>query len=177
MRVIEPSQSGCILNQALLSMNTAGADSLNAPEVSCMIRHERGLRPTSYRAVLSNWLCVPWIRGRPCIVSVPARPVDWTWISYIAPNSTAQQKSYLAESGALWFTAISTFVPMSSNNPRGRQAADISAAFTGISGVVVVLRLYTRFFLIRYAGIEDYLVALAMVSDPQPNPIIEDQYK
>lgn len=48
-------------------------------------------------------------------------------------------------------------------NPRGRQAVEVSAAFTGLAGVVVLLRLYTRFFLVRCAGIEDYGVVLAMV--------------
>jgi hypothetical protein len=49
------------------------------------------------------------------------------------------------------------------NNPRGMQAIDVSAAFTGIAAITVVLRLYTRFFLVRCPGIEDYMIILAMV--------------
>ncbi|KAI8935525.1 hypothetical protein NX059_008095 [Plenodomus lindquistii] len=48
-------------------------------------------------------------------------------------------------------------------NPRGRQALDVSAAFTGIATIVVVMRLYTRFFLVRCPGVEDYCILLAML--------------
>lgn len=51
-----------------------------------------------------------------------------------------------------------------SENPRGKEAVEISAVFTGLALVVVLLRLYTRFFIIRCAGIEDAGIALAMVS-------------
>ena len=50
-----------------------------------------------------------------------------------------------------------------SDNPRGRQAVQISSVFTGLALVIVILRLYTRFFLIRCVGIEDAGIALAMV--------------
>jgi hypothetical protein len=50
-----------------------------------------------------------------------------------------------------------------SDNPRGKQAVEISAVFTGLALVIVLLRLYTRFFLIRCVGIEDVGIALAMV--------------
>jgi hypothetical protein len=56
---------------------------------------------------------------------------------------------------------------MSTDNPRGRQALDTSAAFTVIAFVVVVLRLYARFFLVRCAGLEDYGIVLAMVVYPK----------
>ena len=49
------------------------------------------------------------------------------------------------------------------NNPRGQQAIEISGAFTGLAAITVFLRLYTRFFIVRYSGVEDYFVALAMV--------------
>ncbi|KAF2247906.1 hypothetical protein BU26DRAFT_322807 [Trematosphaeria pertusa] len=49
------------------------------------------------------------------------------------------------------------------DNPRGRQAIDVSSAFTGIALITVLLRLYTRFFLVRCAGVEDYMVTLAMI--------------
>lgn len=58
---------------------------------------------------------------------------------------------------------------MSSDNPRGRRAIDVSAAFTGIAVVLVALRLYTRFFLIRCPGAEDYMITVAMVSRPLSN--------
>ncbi|KAI4938390.1 hypothetical protein J4E85_000830 [Alternaria conjuncta] len=49
-----------------------------------------------------------------------------------------------------------------SDNPRGRQAVEISSVFTGLALITVVLRLYTRFFIIRCVGIEDAGIALAM---------------
>ncbi|KAL6703682.1 hypothetical protein ACN47E_009456 [Coniothyrium glycines] len=50
------------------------------------------------------------------------------------------------------------------NNPRGTQAVAISSAFTGLSTIAVVLRLYTRFFLIKCPGLEDYMILIAMLS-------------
>ncbi|KAJ4992001.1 hypothetical protein SVAN01_02596 [Stagonosporopsis vannaccii] len=50
-----------------------------------------------------------------------------------------------------------------SDNPRGRQAFDVSVAFTVIAFVSVVLRLYTRWFIIRTPGIEDHLIIVATV--------------
>jgi hypothetical protein len=55
---------------------------------------------------------------------------------------------------------------MSPENSRGRQAIDISAAFTALACIVVALRLYARFFLVRCAGLEDYGIILAMVGTP-----------
>jgi hypothetical protein len=52
---------------------------------------------------------------------------------------------------------------MSPHAYRGDRALGVSSFFTGIAAVVVLLRLYTRFFIIRYNGIEDYLIALTMV--------------
>jgi hypothetical protein len=57
---------------------------------------------------------------------------------------------------------------MSSANPRGRQAVEISVAFTALATIIVALRLYARFFVVRCAGIEDYGIVLAMVKRP-PN--------
>ncbi|KAF2036556.1 hypothetical protein EK21DRAFT_83513 [Setomelanomma holmii] len=51
----------------------------------------------------------------------------------------------------------------SSDNPRGRQAVEVSTAFTAIAAFVVALRLYTRFFLVRCPGIEDYGIVLATI--------------
>ncbi|KAF1911324.1 hypothetical protein BDU57DRAFT_524386 [Ampelomyces quisqualis] len=48
-------------------------------------------------------------------------------------------------------------------NSRGRQAIEASASFTAIAFVVVSLRLYARFFLVRCAGLEDYFIVLAMI--------------
>ncbi|KAF2993176.1 hypothetical protein E8E13_000879 [Curvularia kusanoi] len=48
-------------------------------------------------------------------------------------------------------------------NPRGRQAVVVSTVFTVLASIVVALRLYTRFFLVRSPGIEDYGVSLAML--------------
>jgi hypothetical protein len=52
---------------------------------------------------------------------------------------------------------------MSSDNPRGRQAVEISVVFTVIAACIVALRLYARFFVVRCAGLEDYGIVLAMV--------------
>ncbi|KAG9184959.1 hypothetical protein G6011_11789 [Alternaria panax] len=49
------------------------------------------------------------------------------------------------------------------DNPRGRQAVEISTVFTGLAFIIVCLRLYTRIFLIRCVGIEDAGIALAML--------------
>jgi hypothetical protein len=49
------------------------------------------------------------------------------------------------------------------SSSRGRQAIEISTTFTVLALVIVLLRLYTRFFIVRYAGIEDYFIALAIV--------------
>ncbi|PVH95286.1 hypothetical protein DM02DRAFT_571441 [Periconia macrospinosa] len=49
------------------------------------------------------------------------------------------------------------------NNPRGQQAVQVSGAFTGIAFFVVLLRLFTRFHIVRCAGVEDYLVGLSML--------------
>lgn len=48
-------------------------------------------------------------------------------------------------------------------NPRGRQALEISSAFTALAFVVVALRLYARLHLVRCAGLEDYGIVLAMI--------------
>lgn len=50
------------------------------------------------------------------------------------------------------------------NNPRGRQAVYVTTIFTAIAALTVGLRLYTRFLIVRSAGVEDYFVLLAMVS-------------
>ena len=48
-------------------------------------------------------------------------------------------------------------------NPRGGQAVTVSTIFTALALLIVLLRLYTRFFLVRSPGIEDYGITLAMV--------------
>ncbi|KAH6633404.1 hypothetical protein C7974DRAFT_392717 [Boeremia exigua] len=47
------------------------------------------------------------------------------------------------------------------DNPRGEQAFDTSVAFSVIAFVSVVLRLYTRWFIVRAPGIEDHLILVA----------------
>ncbi|KAF1845270.1 uncharacterized protein K460DRAFT_376726 [Cucurbitaria berberidis CBS 394.84] len=49
-----------------------------------------------------------------------------------------------------------------SSNLRGQRAVNISTTFTIIAVVTVALRLYTRFFLVRFVGVEDYGIILAM---------------
>jgi hypothetical protein len=52
---------------------------------------------------------------------------------------------------------------MTLRNPRGNQAVGVSSAFTALAAFVVLLRLYTRFSLVKCAGLEDYFISLAMV--------------
>lgn len=49
------------------------------------------------------------------------------------------------------------------NNPRGRQAVILSSVFSALATSTVVLRLYTRFCVIRCSGIEDYGILIALV--------------
>ncbi|CAE6996148.1 hypothetical protein P3342_000308 [Pyrenophora teres f. teres] len=49
-----------------------------------------------------------------------------------------------------------------SGNPRGEQAVQLSSAFTALAFTIVCLRLYTRIYIIRCAGIEDFGIAVAM---------------
>ena len=49
------------------------------------------------------------------------------------------------------------------DNPRSKQAFDVSVAFTVLATLSVSLRLYTRWFIVRAPGIEDYLIAIATV--------------
>ncbi|KAF2258011.1 hypothetical protein CC78DRAFT_572798 [Lojkania enalia] len=46
---------------------------------------------------------------------------------------------------------------------RGLTATEVSGVFSGLALIVVIMRLYTRFFLIQCASVEDYFVALAML--------------
>jgi hypothetical protein len=50
-----------------------------------------------------------------------------------------------------------------SDGSRGKQAESISIAFTVLAGIIVLTRLYTRFFLVQHFPIEEYLITLAMV--------------
>lgn len=59
-------------------------------------------------------------------------------------------------------------MPDLDHNPRGRQAVIVSSVFTALAFVIVALRLYARFFLVRSPGIEDYGIILAMVSFHPP---------
>ncbi|KAF2197508.1 hypothetical protein GQ43DRAFT_402891 [Delitschia confertaspora ATCC 74209] len=45
----------------------------------------------------------------------------------------------------------------------GKTAVCISTTFTTLAGIIVLLRIYTRFFLVRCAGIEDYAIIFAML--------------
>lgn len=50
-----------------------------------------------------------------------------------------------------------------SGNPRGEQAIAITSVFTAAAFITVCLRFYTRLYIIRCAGIEDFGIAVAMV--------------
>ncbi|KAK3203493.1 hypothetical protein GRF29_112g1481867 [Pseudopithomyces chartarum] len=49
------------------------------------------------------------------------------------------------------------------SNPRGEQSIVIAASFTAITIIVVLLRIYTRLFMVRATGIEDYFTVAATV--------------
>jgi hypothetical protein len=55
---------------------------------------------------------------------------------------------------------------------KGPETIAIIVAFTALACIVVVLRFTTRFFIIRNAGVEDYLIGLAMVSWTLPRTLI-----
>ncbi|KAJ6283258.1 hypothetical protein J3E71DRAFT_214907 [Bipolaris maydis] len=50
-----------------------------------------------------------------------------------------------------------------SENSRGREAVIISSVFTGLAFLIVILRLYTRLYILRCAGAEDLGISLAML--------------
>jgi len=49
------------------------------------------------------------------------------------------------------------------NNPRGQEAANISAAFSVIGNLIVLCRLYIRFILAKCSGAEDFCIAVALL--------------
>jgi hypothetical protein len=49
------------------------------------------------------------------------------------------------------------------HNTRGRQAVILSSVFSAFATFTVVLRLYTRLYIIRCPGVEDYFVSIALV--------------
>jgi hypothetical protein len=52
---------------------------------------------------------------------------------------------------------------MAPNSHRGIESFQISSIFTGLAFMFVCLRVYTRMFIVRCPGLEDYFVTLAMV--------------
>jgi hypothetical protein len=54
---------------------------------------------------------------------------------------------------------------MALENARGHESLNISAAFSGLAALVVLLRLYTRCFVVRSLGVEDYFICLSLVRD------------
>jgi len=50
-----------------------------------------------------------------------------------------------------------------SPSQRGMGATEVSGVFTALAACVVCLRLYTRFFVVSYFRVEEYLITLAMV--------------
>jgi hypothetical protein len=45
----------------------------------------------------------------------------------------------------------------------GRDAVTVSAVFTALAGIIVLTRLYTRYFIVKHFPLEEYLVAFSMV--------------
>ncbi|KAH7337358.1 hypothetical protein BKA66DRAFT_435411 [Pyrenochaeta sp. MPI-SDFR-AT-0127] len=52
---------------------------------------------------------------------------------------------------------------MSSNGHRGQAAVVISGISVGLATITVLLRLWTRYFIVRCLGIEDYCIILALI--------------
>ena len=50
-------------------------------------------------------------------------------------------------------------------SPRGKLALTLSSIFSALALTAVLMRLYTRFWVIRFPGIEDYCITLSMVCD------------
>ena len=48
-------------------------------------------------------------------------------------------------------------------NPRGLQAVQVSAVFSAVALIVLVLRVYTRVFIVRHFGVEDGFAVFGMV--------------
>lgn len=46
---------------------------------------------------------------------------------------------------------------------RGAVTIQICAVFTGLAGLFVLLRLYTRFFILHRPGLEDHTIVFALV--------------
>jgi hypothetical protein len=56
---------------------------------------------------------------------------------------------------------------MDTATPAGLRVNAIVLAFTLVSGMVVFLRLFTRFVISKGAGFEDVCIVLAMVCEPE----------
>lgn len=56
----------------------------------------------------------------------------------------------------------------------GRDAVVVSAVFTALAGMIVLTRLYTRYFIVKHFPIEEYLVTFSMVWIDRLYPLDQD---
>lgn len=47
--------------------------------------------------------------------------------------------------------------------PRGRQALNVSIVFTSFSTFIVACRFYTRLYLVKQTGADDWLILVSLV--------------
>ena len=55
------------------------------------------------------------------------------------------------------------------DNPatRGATSAAISGVFAGVAAITVFLRVYTRVSIVRNPGVDDIIISISLVSEPQ----------
>ena len=68
---------------------------------------------------------------------------------------------------------------MDDPNTRGSSALAIMGVFVTLAGIVVALRLYTRFIMLRNPGPEDYTIIVSLVSihNIRYRPLVESSSK
>lgn len=88
--------------------------------------------------------------------------------SQILPCSTvmaSQTAVFFFSCGDLMRLSIFTWhLTFNMGLSRGAQSVTISAVFTALAVIIVLLRLWTRFFIVRNAGLEDYFIVVSIVS-------------
>lgn len=52
---------------------------------------------------------------------------------------------------------------MTFGTPRGREALSLSIAFTTLATVFTIIRIYTRIFLVKQMGADDWAIIVALV--------------
>lgn len=55
------------------------------------------------------------------------------------------------------------------STPRGRSSLAVSIVFTCLATVLVLIRVYTRAFMVKQMGSDDYTILIALVRDHRQN--------